>query len=70
MNLPTEQYWMVCRELVPASFVWFGEVCRWKLVNFRHWTLAGSPCPVRFRLRYAAPEVNPLMHCCPACSHL
>jgi len=42
---------------VPASFVWFGDVCRWKLVNFRHWTLAGSTCPVRFTLRYAAPEV-------------
>ncbi|KAL0019157.1 hypothetical protein WJX79_001466 [Trebouxia sp. C0005] len=48
---------IVHRELVPASFVWFGDVCRWKLVNFRHWTLAGSPCPVRFSLRYAAPEV-------------
>ena len=38
--------------------MWFGEVCRWKMVNLRHWTLAGSTCPVRFSLRYAAPEVT------------
>lgn len=48
----------LCREVVPSSFVWFGEVCRWKLVNLRHWTLAGSTCPVRFSLRFAAPEVR------------
>ncbi|KAL0024177.1 hypothetical protein WJX77_004480 [Trebouxia sp. C0004] len=48
---------IVHREVVPASFVWFGDACRWKLVNFRHWTLAGSTCQVRYSLRYAAPEV-------------
>ncbi|KAK9823492.1 hypothetical protein WJX72_003130 [[Myrmecia] bisecta] len=48
---------VVHRQLCPANFMWFAKQANWKLIDFGLWARMGEAAPLRYNLRYAAPEL-------------
>ena len=52
---------MVHCSLAPSSFCWFQGAQGWKLAAFGDWAQAGMHVRSCYQLRYASPEVGPLL---------